>query len=130
MILTRKQQEGLEIAIDRYKRKEKYTTIAGYAGAGKTTLINLLMRFYDLNSGKILIDQKDITDVNRTSLRKSFGMVLQDTWIKKGKYGIPNTRNIHMNEKLWTFPYPKAFEILPNGHLRELSHEEAFINVL
>lgn len=35
-----------------------------------------------------------------------------------------------MNEKLWTFPYPKAFEILPNGHLRELSHEEAFINVL
>ena len=56
--------------------------------------------------------------------------VLDNTWIKKGKYGIPNTRNIHMNEKLWTFPYPKAFEILPNGHLRELSHEEAFINVL
>lgn len=56
--------------------------------------------------------------------------VLDNTWIKKGKYGIPNTRNIHMNEKLWTFPYPKAFEILPNGHLRELSREEAFINVL
>lgn len=58
--------------------------IVGPTGCGKTTLINLLMRFYDLNSGKILIDQKDITDVNRTSLRKSFGMVLQDTWIKKG----------------------------------------------
>lgn len=57
--------------------------IVGPTGCGKTTLINLLMRFYDLNSGKILIDQKDITDVNRTSLRKSFGMVLQDTWIKK-----------------------------------------------
>lgn len=56
--------------------------------------------------------------------------VLDNTWIKKGKYGIPNTRNIHMNEKLWTFPYPKAFEILPNVHLRELSREEAFINVL
>lgn len=56
--------------------------------------------------------------------------ILDNTWIKKGKYGIPNTRNIHMNEKLWTFPYPKAFEILPNGHLRELSREEAFINVL
>lgn len=56
--------------------------------------------------------------------------LIDNTWIKKGKYGIPNTRNIHMNEKLWTFPYPKAFEILPNGHLRELSHEEAFINVL
>ena len=58
--------------------------IVGPTGCGKTTLINLLMRFYDLNSGKILIDQKNITDVNRTSLRKSFGMVLQDTWIKKG----------------------------------------------
>lgn len=58
--------------------------IVGPTGCGKTTLINLLMRFYDLNSGKILIDQKDITDVNRTSLRKSSGMVLQDTWIKKG----------------------------------------------
>ncbi len=58
--------------------------IVGPTGCGKTTLINLLMRFYDLNSGKILIDQKDITDVNRTSLRKSFGMVLQDIWIKKG----------------------------------------------
>ena len=58
--------------------------IYGRRRVGKTTLINLLMRFYDLNSGKILIDQKDITDVNRTSLRKSFGMVLQDTWIKKG----------------------------------------------
>lgn len=58
--------------------------IVGPTGCGKTTLINLLMRFYELNSGKILIDQKDITDVNRTSLRKSFGMVLQDTWIKKG----------------------------------------------
>ena len=58
--------------------------IVGPTGCGKTTLINLLMRFYDLNSGKILIDQKDITDVNRTSLRKSFGMVLQDTWIKQG----------------------------------------------
>ena len=58
--------------------------IVGPTGCGKTTLINLLMRFYDLNSGKILIDQKDITDVNRTSLRKSFGMVLQNTWIKKG----------------------------------------------
>ena len=57
--------------------------IVGPTGCGKTTLINLLMRFYELNSGKILIDQKDITDVNRTSLRKSFGMVLQDTWIKK-----------------------------------------------
>lgn len=56
--------------------------------------------------------------------------LIDNTWIKKGKYGIPNTRNIHMNEKLWTFPYPKTFEILPNGHLRELSHEEAFINVL
>ena len=67
-------------------RQDKFecVVIYGRRRVGKTTLINLLMRFYDLNSGKILIDQKDITDVNRTSLRKSFGMVLQDTWIKKG----------------------------------------------
>ena len=58
------------------------TAIAGPTGCGKTTFINLLMRFYDTDSGKILVDGQDIMDVSRKSLRRSFGMVLQDTWLK------------------------------------------------
>ena len=58
--------------------------IVGPTGCGKTTLINLLMRFYDPNSGSILIDGHDYNDVTRKSLRENFGMVLQDTWLKAG----------------------------------------------
>ncbi len=58
--------------------------IVGPTGCGKTTLINLLMRFYDINSGEITVDSHDTQNVTRHSLRKSFGMVLQDTWLKEG----------------------------------------------
>lgn len=58
--------------------------IVGPTGCGKTTLINLLMRFYDVNDGSILVEGKDIRDVTRKSLRESYGMVLQETWLKKG----------------------------------------------
>lgn len=58
--------------------------IVGATGAGKTTLVNLLMRFYELNSGTIRVDGQDISEVTRDSLRRSFGMVLQDTWIFAG----------------------------------------------
>lgn len=58
--------------------------IAGQTGAGKTTLVNLLMRFYDVDSGAILIDGVNINTVTRNSLRRSFGMVLQDTWLFAG----------------------------------------------
>ncbi|MFD1776798.1 ABC transporter ATP-binding protein [Paenibacillus rhizophilus] len=58
--------------------------IVGPTGAGKTTLINLLMRFYELNGGQILIDGVDITDMRRSELRGRFGMVLQDTWLFNG----------------------------------------------
>ena len=58
--------------------------IVGPTGCGKTTLINLLMRFYDVNGGAILVDGTDIRNITRKSLRCSFGMVLQETWIKKG----------------------------------------------
>jgi len=60
------------------------TAIVGPTGAGKTTLINLLMRFYDPDKGQILIDGQDIENVTRRSLRKSFAMVLQDTWLFEG----------------------------------------------
>ncbi len=58
--------------------------IVGPTGCGKTTLINLLMRFYDVNDGQILLSGQSIVDVTRESLRQSFGMVLQDTWLKTG----------------------------------------------
>jgi ATP-binding cassette subfamily B protein len=58
--------------------------IVGPTGAGKTTLVNLLMRFYELNSGKILVDGVDITQLKRGDLRRMFGMVLQDTWLFNG----------------------------------------------
>lgn len=58
--------------------------IVGPTGCGKTTVINLLMRFYDVNSGSIEVADKDIRDVTRKSLRTSFGMVLQDTWLRAG----------------------------------------------
>jgi len=58
--------------------------IVGPTGCGKTTVINLLMRFYDVNSGSIEVAEKDIREVTRKSLRTSFGMVLQDTWLRAG----------------------------------------------
>lgn len=58
--------------------------IVGPTGCGKTTVINLLMRFYDVNSGSIEVAEKDIREVTRKSLRTSFGMVLQDTWLRTG----------------------------------------------
>ncbi|MDO4797704.1 MAG: ABC transporter ATP-binding protein [Coriobacteriales bacterium] len=60
------------------------TAIVGPTGCGKTTFINLLMRFYDTDAGSILVDGQDVGSVSRTSLRRSFGMVLQDTWLKEG----------------------------------------------
>lgn len=58
--------------------------IVGPTGCGKTTLINLLMRFYDVNSGRILVEGKDIREMTRGSLRTSYGMVLQETWLRSG----------------------------------------------
>ena len=58
--------------------------IVGPTGCGKTTIINLLMRFYDVDQGSIRVEGEDIRDITRKSLRASYGMVLQDTWLKKG----------------------------------------------
>ena len=64
--------------------KGKKVAIVGPTGSGKTTLVNLLMRFYETTGGRILIDGKDVKTLTRHSLREKFGMVLQDTWLKEG----------------------------------------------
>ena len=77
-------------------RRGERIAIVGPTGCGKTTLINLLMRFYDVNGGSITFDDTDIRDITRASLRRSFGMVLQDTWLRSGTvaeniaYGKPD----------------------------------------
>lgn len=77
-------------------KKGSTIAIVGPTGAGKTTMVNLLMRFYNLDKGKITIDGKDINNITRNSLRSQFGMVLQDTWLFEGtireniSYGKPD----------------------------------------
>lgn len=72
------------------------TAIVGHTGAGKTTIINLLMRFYDVDGGRVLLDGRDIREITRASLRKAYTMVLQDTWLFNGTifeniaYGKPD----------------------------------------
>ena len=84
--------EGLSLDVQPGQR----IAIVGPTGCGKTTLINLLMRFYDVNSGNIKVSGTDIRDVTRASLRGSYGMVLQDTWLFNGtireniRYGRPD----------------------------------------
>ena len=72
--------ENLNLKISRGQR----VAIVGPTGAGKSTLINLLMRFYDVDKGSIRIDGTDIRDIERSNLRENFGMVLQDTWLRNG----------------------------------------------
>lgn len=64
--------------------KGKRVAIVGRTGSGKTTLINLLMRFYDVDGGAVKVDGQDVREITRRSLRKNYGMVLQETWLKKG----------------------------------------------
>ncbi len=94
------------------------TAIVGPTGCGKTTFINLLMRFYDVDSGSILIDGTDIRDITRNSLRSSFGMVLQETWLMPGSI----RDNIKMGK-----PDATDEEII---NAAKLSHSYSFIKRL
>lgn len=96
--------------------------IVGPTGCGKTTVINLLMRFYDVNSGQIKVDGTDIRDVTRNSLRSHYGMVLQETWLKSGtireniKMGKPNATDEEMIKAAKAAFSDSFIRRLPNGY--------------
>ncbi|MFL0268741.1 ABC transporter ATP-binding protein [Candidatus Clostridium radicumherbarum] len=96
--------------------------IVGHTGAGKTTLVNLLMRFYEINSGTITIDGIDIKDITRSNLRRNFGMVLQDTWLFAGSirdniaYGRPNTSEEEIIAAAKAADAHGFIRRLPNGY--------------
>lgn len=96
--------------------------IVGPTGCGKTTLINLLMRFYDVNSGSISIEDLAYDDVTRKSVRASFGMVLQDTWLKAGtikdniKMGAPDATDDEVVEAAKKAHSHSFIKRLPNGY--------------
>ena len=96
--------------------------IVGPTGCGKTTMINLLMRFYYVNAGKITVDGKDIRSVTRDSLRGAFGMVLQDTWLFRGTvreniaYGVPDATDDEIREAAKKAHAHSFIKRLPNGY--------------
>lgn len=96
--------------------------IVGPTGCGKTTLINLLMRFYDVDSGSIRVEGKDIREVTRKSLRSGYGMVLQETWLKSGtireniKMGCPDASDEEMIEAAKATHAHSFIKRLPQGY--------------
>ena len=103
--------------------------IVGPTGAGKTTMIKLLMRFYDVNSGSIKIDGHDVRDFNRSELREMFGMVLQDTWLFNGsiwdniKYGKLDATDEEVIQAAKAAHVHQFVKTLPGGYDMELNEE-------
>lgn len=102
--------------------KGQKIAIVGPTGCGKTTLINLLLRFYDVDSGKISFDNEDIYKYSKSSLRKKYGMVLQDTWIFKGSvydnvaYSNPNATSEEIEQACRIVHAHSFIKRLPNGY--------------
>ena len=100
----------------------KRVAIVGPTGCGKTTLINLLMRFYDVQSGRILISNTPVTDITRSSLRGAYGMVLQDSWIFRGTvaeniaYGKPDATREEIEDAAKRAHIHSFIEKLENGY--------------
>ncbi|MGN1192330.1 MAG: ABC transporter ATP-binding protein [Dorea sp.] len=108
--------------------------IVGPTGAGKTTMVKLLMRFYDVNCGAIKIDGHDIRDFNREELRQMFGMVLQDTWLFKGsiedniRYGKLNATHEEVVEAAKAARVHRFVQTLPGGYQMELNEEASNVS--
>ena len=107
----------------------KLVAVVGPTGAGKTTFINLLMRFYDVNDGNIYVDKENIYDVTRKSLRKSYAMVLQDTWLFEGTifeniaYGKENATMEEVVAAAKAAKIHSFIKRLPNGYHTILSDD-------
>lgn len=112
----------------------KKIAIVGPTGAGKTTLVKLLMRFYDVNSGAILLDGHDIRDFNRRDLRDAFGMVLQDTWLFKGtimeniRYGKLDATDEEVIAAAKAAHADSFIRTLPGGYQMELNEEASNVS--
>ena len=103
--------------------------IVGPTGAGKTTMVKLLMRFYDVDAGAIFIDGRDVRDYARGDLRRAFGMVLQDTWLFKGtimeniRYGRPEATDAEVIAAAKAARADAFIRTLPGGYQMELNEE-------
>ena len=115
-------------------KAEQMVAIVGPTGAGKTTLINLLMRFYDVNGGRILFDGIDISKVTKKELRANFGMVLQDTWLFKGTiaeniaYGKPDATREEIIEAAKLAKCDSFIRKLPQGYDTIITSENGMIS--
>ena len=115
-------------------KAEQMVAIVGPTGAGKTTLINLLMRFYDVNGGRILFDGVDISKVSRKELRVNFGMVLQDTWLFKGTiaeniaYGKPDATREEIIEAAKLAKCDSFIRKLPQGYDTIITSENGMVS--
>ena len=108
--------------------------IVGPTGAGKTTMVKLLMRFYDVNSGAILLDDSNIKDFNRRELRDAFGMVLQDTWLFKGtimeniRYGRLDATDEEVIAAAKAARAHHFIQTLPGGYQMELNEDASNVS--
>ena len=108
--------------------------IVGPTGAGKTTMVKLLMRFYDVTSGEILIDGHNLKDFNRSELRKMFGMVLQETWLFKGtimeniRYGRLDATDEEVIAAAKAAHADHFIRSLPGGYNMELNEEASNVS--
>ena len=115
-------------------KKGEMIAIVGPTGAGKTTMVKLLMRFYDINGGKIFIDGRDITSLSREELRSYFTMVLQDTWLFRGtimeniRYGRLDATDEEVIEAAKAAHIHHFIKTLPGGYDMELNEEASNIS--